>query len=69
MGGGQAGLAMGFYLRARRDCGSPSSSRALPIAPGWRERWDSLTLFSRHFGPLPGLPFPGDRMAIRRATR
>ena len=31
------------------------------IAPAWRERWDSLTLFTpRRYSALPGLPFPGD---------
>ena len=31
------------------------------IAPAWRERWDSLTLFTpRGYSSLPGLPFPGD---------
>jgi putative flavoprotein involved in K+ transport len=31
------------------------------IAPAWRERWDSLTLFTpRRYSGLPGLPFPGD---------
>jgi putative flavoprotein involved in K+ transport len=35
--------------------------RANEIAPAWRERWDSLTLFTpRRYSALPGLPFPGD---------
>src|SRR6185437_12678738 len=35
--------------------------RAGQIAPAWRERWDSLTLFTpRRYSGLPGLPFPGD---------
>jgi putative flavoprotein involved in K+ transport len=35
--------------------------RAGEIAPAWRERWDSLTLFTpRRYSALPGLPFPGD---------
>ncbi len=30
-------------------------------APAWRERWDSLRLFtSARYDALPGLPFPGD---------
>ena len=35
--------------------------RASELAPAWRERWDSLTLFTpRRYSALPGLPFPGD---------
>ena len=35
--------------------------RASEIALAWRERWDSLTLFTpRRYSALPGLPFPGD---------
>src|SRR6185437_8702289 len=31
------------------------------IAPAWRERWDSLKLFTpRLYDALPGMPFPGD---------
>ena len=60
IGGGQAGLAMGYYLRqqARRFV---IFERGDSIAPAWRERWDSLTLFTpRRFSALPGLAFPGD---------
>jgi putative flavoprotein involved in K+ transport len=60
IGGGQAGLAMGYYLRqqARRFV---IFERGDSIAPAWRERWDSLTLFTpRRYSALPGLPFPGD---------
>src|ERR671915_198067 len=60
VGGGQAGLAMGYYLRqqARRFV---IFERGDSIAPAWRERWDSLTLFTpRRYSALPGLPFPGD---------
>jgi putative flavoprotein involved in K+ transport len=60
VGGSQAGLAMGYYLRelGRRFV---ILERADSIAPAWRERWDSLTLFTpRRYSALPGLPFPGD---------
>ena len=60
IGGGQAGLAMGYYLRqqARRFV---IFERGDSIAPAWRERWDSLTLFTpRRYSALPGLPFSGD---------
>ena len=60
VGGSQAGLAMGYYLRAlgRRFV---ILERADSIAPAWRQRWDSLRLFTpRGYSSLPGLPFPGD---------
>ena len=60
VGAGQAGLTMGFLLRRS---GRPFLivDRAAWIAAAWRERWDSLTLFTpRRFSGLPGLAFPGD---------
>jgi len=60
VGGGQAGLAMAYYLReqGRRFV---ILERGDSIAPAWRERWDSLRLFTpRGYSALPGVPFPGD---------
>jgi putative flavoprotein involved in K+ transport len=60
VGAGQAGLAMGYFLRQK---GIPFVilERADSIGSAWRERWDSMTLFTpRRFSSLPGLPFPGD---------
>jgi putative flavoprotein involved in K+ transport len=60
VGGGQAGLAMGYYLR-ERGLRFVIFERGDSIAPAWRERWDSLTLFTpRRYSALPGLPFAGD---------
>jgi putative flavoprotein involved in K+ transport len=60
VGAGQAGLAMGYFLR-RQSRLSVILERAGEIAPAWHERWDSLTLFTpRRYSALPGLPFPGD---------
>ena len=60
VGGGQAGLAMGYYLRAQ-GLRFAIFERGASIAPAWRQRWDSLTLFTqRRYSALPGLPFPGD---------
>jgi putative flavoprotein involved in K+ transport len=60
IGGGQAGLAIGYYLR-RQGCRFVILERASELAPAWRERWDSLALFTpRRYSALPGLPFPGD---------
>jgi len=59
LGGGQAGLAVGYYL----------AQRALPfvildanerIGDSWRKRWDSLRLFTpARYNALSGMPFPG----------
>jgi putative flavoprotein involved in K+ transport len=60
VGGGQAGLALGYYL-ARQGRRFIILEGAESIAPAWRERWDSLKLFTpRGYSSLPGLPFPGD---------
>jgi putative flavoprotein involved in K+ transport len=60
VGAGQAGLALGYFL-ARQGRRFVIVERAAEIAPAWRERWDSLTLFTpRRYSALPGLPFPGD---------
>ncbi len=60
IGAGQAGLAMGFYLR-RQGRRFVILDRADSIGSAWRERWESLTLFTpRRYSALPGLPFPGE---------
>jgi putative flavoprotein involved in K+ transport len=59
IGGGQAGLALGYHLRrARRRFTIVEASHR--IGDSWRRRWDSLTLFTpRRDDALPGMPFPG----------
>lgn len=60
VGAGQAGLAMGYFL-ANQGQHFIILERGDYIAPAWRERWDSLKLFTpRGYSSLPGLPFPGD---------
>jgi putative flavoprotein involved in K+ transport len=60
IGAGQAGLAAG-YLLARKGLRITILEAADSLAPAWRERWDSLTLFTpRRYDSLPGLEFPGD---------
>jgi putative flavoprotein involved in K+ transport len=60
IGAGQAGLAMGHYL-ARQGRRFIIFERGDSMVPAWRERWDSLTLFTpRGYSSLPGLAFPGD---------
>ena len=60
IGAGQAGLAMGYFLR-RQGRRFVILERADSIGSAWCERWESLTLFTaRRYSALPGLPFPGD---------
>jgi putative flavoprotein involved in K+ transport len=60
IGAGQAGLTMGYFL-SRREHRFLIVERAGSVGAAWRERWDSLTLFtSRKYDSLPGLDFPGD---------
>jgi putative flavoprotein involved in K+ transport len=60
VGAGQAGLAMGYFL-ARDGRRFVILDRASSIGAAWRERWESLTLFTpRRYDSLPGLDFPGD---------
>ena len=60
IGAGQAGLAIG-YLLARQDRRFVILDGADSIGASWRDRWDSLVLFTpRRYDSLPGLAFPGD---------
>jgi putative flavoprotein involved in K+ transport len=60
VGGGQAGLAIGFFLKQQgRDFAILEAADA--PAAAWRERWDSLRLFTPgRYNSLPGRLFPGD---------
>ena len=60
IGGGQAGLAIG-YLLAQQGRDFTILEAGDGPAAAWRTRWDSLRLFTpvRH-DSLPGLAFPGD---------
>ena len=62
VGGGQAGLVMGYELaRQGRDFVILDAGRR--VGDAWRERWDSLELFTAaRFDRLPGMRFPGDRL-------
>jgi putative flavoprotein involved in K+ transport len=60
IGGGQAGLAIGYFL-ARQGRDFVILEGAKEPAASWRARWDSLKLFtSARYNSLPGLPFPGE---------
>jgi putative flavoprotein involved in K+ transport len=58
IGGGQAGLSIGYHLAGR---GIPFVifDENLRIGDSWRNRWDSLRLFTRAgLAGLDGMPFP-----------
>ena len=60
VGGGQAGLAIGYQL-AKQGTDFTILEAAAEPAAAWRERWDSLKLFtSARYDSLPGMEFPGD---------
>ncbi len=59
IGGSQAGLAVGYYLKQH---GLPFVilDENARIGDAWRKRWDSLRLFTPgRYDGLPGMPFPG----------
>ena len=59
VGGGQAGLAVGYHLR-RRGLPFVILDAADRVGDAWRNRWDSLRLFStRRYSQLDGMPLPG----------
>jgi putative flavoprotein involved in K+ transport len=61
VGGGQAALAIG-YLLAQQGRDFTILEAAAEPAAAWRERWDSLKLFTpARYDALPGLAFPGDQ--------
>ena len=60
IGAGQAGLAIGYFL-AQQGRGFVILESADSVGSAWRNRWDSLVLFTpRRYDSLPGLAFPGD---------
>jgi putative flavoprotein involved in K+ transport len=59
VGGGQAGLAAGYFLARERQHFIILDENPR-TGSSWRNRWDSLRLFTpTQFNGLPGFPFPG----------
>jgi putative flavoprotein involved in K+ transport len=59
IGGSQAGLAVGYFLK-QRDLPFVILDENDRIGDAWRKRWDSLRLFTPgRYNGLPGMPFPG----------
>ncbi len=59
VGGGQAGLSVGYHL-AKRGLRFVILDANARIGDAWRNRWDSLRLFTpARFNGLDGMAFPG----------
>jgi putative flavoprotein involved in K+ transport len=64
IGGGQAGLAMGYYLgkQQRKFLILDENART---GDAWRQRWDSLRVFTpAKYDGLPGAAFPADPLSF-----
>ncbi|MFS1511506.1 flavin-containing monooxygenase [Chengkuizengella sp. SCS-71B] len=60
IGAGQAGLAIGYYLK-KSNLSFLLLDQNVQIGETWIKRYDSLILFSpRKYSSLPGLSFPGN---------
>jgi putative flavoprotein involved in K+ transport len=64
IGGGQAGLATGYFLKQQgRDFVILDANAR--IGDSWRNRWDSLRLFTpARFDGLVGMPFPAQDYSL-----
>jgi putative flavoprotein involved in K+ transport len=61
IGAGQAGLAMGYYLK-QLGLNFVLLEKAQRVGDSWRNRYDSLTLFTpAEYDSLPGLNFPAPK--------
>lgn len=59
IGGGQAGLAVGYHL-SKRNVDFLILDAHERVCDAWRKRWDSLRVFTpARYDALHGLPFPG----------
>jgi len=64
IGGGQAGLAVGYYL-ACQGLSFAILDANERVGDAWRTRWDSLRLFTpAQFDALPGMPVPAPNHAF-----
>ena len=60
IGAGQAGLSAGYFLK-RAGQKFLILTKDKKIGNNWRERWDSLRLFTPvYYNKLPGMDFPSD---------
>lgn len=61
IGAGQAGLAMGYYLKQTK-LSFLILDKGRVVGESWKERYDSLKLFTpRTYSSLPGLSLEGEQ--------
>src|SRR5262245_54241021 len=61
VGGGQAGLSVGYHLK-QRGVRFVILDASAKIGDVWRARWDSLRVFTpAKFSSLDGMPFPAPK--------
>lgn len=61
IGGGQAGLSMGYYLKQTK-LSFLILEKGCSVGESWKNKYDSLTLFTpRSYSSLPGLSLGGDK--------
>lgn len=64
IGGGQAGLATGYYLQ-QHDQDFVILDASDRVGDAWRARWDSLRVFTpARYSSLPGMDYPGSAYAF-----
>jgi putative flavoprotein involved in K+ transport len=64
VGGGQAGLAVGYHLSGQNLAFAMLDANTR-VGDTWRNRWDSLRLFSpARFNGLDGMPYPAPEHAF-----
>ena len=64
IGGGQAGLATGYYLQ-KHDRDFVILDAGDRVGDPWRARWDSLQVFTpARYSKLPGMDYPGSQYAF-----
>ena len=64
IGGGQAGLSVGYHLK-RRGIGGVILEANARVGDTWRKRWDSLRLFTpAQYDGLDGHAVPGRRPSV-----
>jgi putative flavoprotein involved in K+ transport len=64
IGGGQAGLSVGYHL-AKRNGRFVILDENRRVGDSWRMRWDSLRLFTpTRFNGLPGMPFDAPKWSF-----
>ena len=64
IGGGQAGLAVGYHLKRKGRPFFILDANA-HVGDSWRKRWDSLRVFTpAKYNGLPGMPFPAPPLSF-----